>query len=1065
MIKYVLNLTMLCLALLPISARASDLALLSNNIGPGKNNADFPAGTKVLPTKMTTTWITAGEFATDEETVSTSRGGAVLFDGNTGSNWKSRTYSKWSGKKWATLVVDLGEPYALGVFDVWALHEESRDTELFHVLLSDDGKTYTPQGVASSQDVPLEKGLMTKIHLALEAPVKARYVQFRIQRRKAARQQQIGEIAIWGVKPQEGVSYLESDSRPTVAFTVQTIQSGVVKIDWSQSSKLNAGVKQWKIYKSAGPFESVNQGGVELVNSFPGASTHAVIYPLKPGGTLYFGMTAVYEQGEYPKVKAVATRMPLPLECDTFGDMVAINHFWGGGGSRVSHGPNQDAYERIALELLGQTGIKQTRWWRVDAEVFRRFYEQGIGVYTYPHGNNIRAASALGVNAIAGPKNEPDLSTMPIGGYIKRLAEFYKKKESENPDMVMCAPSSGLEDHSIDWLDKFYQQGGKPYFDVLDLHSYCKISGGHKVPEGYPAGAPEAMYDNMRKIRSVLAKHGDQDKPVISTEFGYSDAKVNNPSGKITLLSQAQYIVRGLVIHHALGFKRVFLYSFWDEGTDINFSEHRFGLIDFDLQKKPAYHAVKTVIEQLGDCRLKGPVANMSLPSLGYVYQQKDGGNLVHVVWDGVHPRNGVFQTKAKVVRQVDMFGAETQLIPDDHGRIGVVYGGSPVYLHADQAIVFVSSEKAKPVGSQSELQVQLDPKPVIVAPGASQALLPVSVENPRSHDVSLKLMVMDEQQNKLAEQRQTVSAQKHEQLAVRIALNSQTPVLSKLTLHVIEQQASGLGATSSSYPFFVRKLHPASGQAATIQAPVPGLEKPVMVLANDKLEVSIDAWRGGRVLEVIDRRTGSNQVNIDYGVLPDLLNVPFAFGIWDTFNGKLKNSPMKILKAQDGRLELEATAGELQIRQVWELEGATLTLTNAVANRSGSAVKLKYKSHPEYTVGGTGDSVDDVIYLPMQSGIEKLPFWSGLGDKPLAEFAAPWWAAVDTKLNVALKQQFGGEGWATPRLWFGQGHYNVELSTQPNFTLAAGQTWQSRLKWSVIHVDPRNIEGSLNRE
>ena len=76
----------------PVTLHAGDLALLSNNIAQGKTNEAFPAGTVIVPTQMTATWVTDGEFATDEETIKTSVQGnskkMVLFDGNTGSNWR-----------------------------------------------------------------------------------------------------------------------------------------------------------------------------------------------------------------------------------------------------------------------------------------------------------------------------------------------------------------------------------------------------------------------------------------------------------------------------------------------------------------------------------------------------------------------------------------------------------------------------------------------------------------------------------------------------------------------------------------------------------------------------------------------------------------------------------------------------------------------------------------------------------------------------------------------------------------------------------------------------------------
>jgi hypothetical protein len=1043
----------------------SALALLSNNVKPGKTNADFGDNLRIEPTAMNVTFVTDGEFATDEESVKTGNEGKVLFDGNTGSNWKSRTYSKWGGGRWVTVNVDLGQAYALSAFDVWALHEKSRETAGFQVLLSDDGKTFTPHGAASTPEVEMAKNLIVRNHLDLSEPVKARYVQIRVERTKSSKQQQVAEIAIWGSKPVEGVSYLNSDSRPKVAFTVETIQSGVVKIDWSQSTKLDANVKQWKIYQSDKALRSVKEADAKLIKTVSGKENFAVLYPMKPGRDYFFAVTAVYDQGEYPQVNSIATRMPMPLECRTFGDMVAINHFWGGGGHRVNHPENQDAYERIAVDLLGETGIKQIRWWMVDQAVFNRYYNKGIGVYAYPHGSNLQAATNLGVNAFAGAKNEPDLSTMPIDSYIKRTAEFHDKMKAINPDAVMCAPSSGLEDHSIEWLDKFYQQGGKDCFDVLDLHTYTKIAGGHKVPEGYPAGAPEAMYDNMRKINSVLARHNDQNRPIISTEFGYTDAPVNNPSGKVTLQTQAQYLVRGLVIHHALGFKRVFIYSFWDSGKDLNFSEHRFGMIDHDLQKKPAFFAVKTLIDQLGDYQLHGKINNMTLPSIGYVYKHPTDGKYIHILWDGTQPKTGIFQTTAKAVTQVDMLGNSEDLLPDENGKFSATFGHAPIYLHANEPISMVSSQIAKAQSSDASLTVELVNKQIIALPNASETMLNVSLDNPRSADMTLNLMVMNENNQRLAQQQVIAKAGTQTTATLPIPMQANMPVLGKYSLNVIEQQASGIGGKVSTYPFFMRKLHAPSNSPITTQVNIAGLNKPVMILANDKLEVAIDAWRGGRVLEFIDRKTASNQIHIDYGILPSIESIPFAFGIWDTFNGKLKNSPMQIVEANDGKLILKADVGTLQITQRWQLNDATLTLAIEVQNTSNASQKLSYKSHPEYTVGGTGDSVTDVIYLPKSDGLMKLPFWTGLGDKPVGELAGNWWAAVDTKNNIALKQTFTGSGFAQPRLWFGQGHYNVELVTERNFEIDANQTWQAQLNWSVIQVNNQTIEQALGHK
>jgi hypothetical protein len=444
------------------------------------------------------------------------------------------------------------------------------------------------------------------------------------------------------------------------------------------------------------------------------------------------------------------------------------------------------------------------------------------------------------------------------------------------------------------------------------------------------------------------------------------------------------------------------------------------------------------------------------------VYQSANDAGLVSVLWNGSATQNGVFQTKSKSVSQADMFGQTTDLMPNKDGRFSVIYGGSPVYLHTDQPVEFISSKKAVLVAKNAQLQVHLDQKQLIASPDSSTALLNISVDNPGSSDVSLKLLVTDEKGDKISEIDCMALANKKSQIAVPVSMTKNLPALSQLTLKVVERQESGLGSKVSSYQFFLRKLQKSSSKPITIEEDFYTLEKPVFILSNENLEVTIDAWRGGRLLEVIDRKTSSNQIHVDYTILPEILNIPFAFGIWDTFNGKLKNSPMEIVKASNGLLELSAKVGRLEVHQIWTLNNDTLELAIRVHNPTGGRQKFSYKSHPEYTVGGTGDSVVDVLYFPRETGVEQLPFWSGLGSKKCGDLTDNWWAAVDTDNQVVLIQQILGDGWAEPRLWFGQGHYNVELGTERGFGIDAGKSWEAQLKWSVNHISSSGVEEEL---
>ncbi|MBN2711715.1 MAG: discoidin domain-containing protein [Planctomycetes bacterium] len=282
-----------CLALLILlvaqTTFASEKFLLSNNLKSGVHKTDFPKDTKTIITDMTTSFVTEGEYASDAEAVETGKDG-VLFDGNTGSYWKSRSYSKWGGGVWITVNIDLGGEYLVNEVNVWALHEATRDTDSFQLLFSKNGKDYTPNAsVEMDEALEKKKDFFAKMSLELKKPVKARYMQVRIHRLKSAKQQQVGEIAIWGMKPEKGVSYLEAGTRPKVAFTVENIQSGVALIKWGDFVKLAEGVKGWKIYKSKTPFESVEQEGVSFVKSAKGSEKQSVVYPFTPGESFFFG--------------------------------------------------------------------------------------------------------------------------------------------------------------------------------------------------------------------------------------------------------------------------------------------------------------------------------------------------------------------------------------------------------------------------------------------------------------------------------------------------------------------------------------------------------------------------------------------------------------------------------------------------------------------------------------------------------------------------------------------------------------------------------------------------------
>lgn len=281
-------LPLLALLLAVPSAGAGEQSLLSNNIKAGAFTPDFPEGTKILATAMKHSFVSEGEFATDAEAAKTG-GENHLFDGNAGTNWKSRAYSKWGGGQWITLNLDFGAKYAITQVDVWALHEATRDTESVQLLFSKDGKEYVPQASAKiADDVEKKKDFFAKIPVVLAEPVLAQYVQIRIRRLASAKQQQIAEVAVWGRQPEAGTALREAGARPKIAFGAEPIQSGALLVTWEEGAQLAEGVKEWRLYRGKTAFTDIRQEGVQLVKSVKGAERRTALYPLTPGEDFFF---------------------------------------------------------------------------------------------------------------------------------------------------------------------------------------------------------------------------------------------------------------------------------------------------------------------------------------------------------------------------------------------------------------------------------------------------------------------------------------------------------------------------------------------------------------------------------------------------------------------------------------------------------------------------------------------------------------------------------------------------------------------------------------------------------
>ncbi|MBR4938608.1 MAG: hypothetical protein IKZ22_07015, partial [Kiritimatiellae bacterium] len=101
--------------------------------------------------------------------------------------------------------------------------------------------------------------------------------------------------------------------------------------------------------------------------------------------------------------------------------------------------------------------------------------------------------------------------------YFEILRTAYTSAKRVKPDVrVLFSGTAGV---ALDFLGKVYELGGAKYFDVVNIHPYCHP----RAPEGW-------VPNEIKSLRALMAKYGDEKKPIVITEHGWPthDARVKD---------------------------------------------------------------------------------------------------------------------------------------------------------------------------------------------------------------------------------------------------------------------------------------------------------------------------------------------------------------------------------------------------------------------------------------------------------------------------------------------------------------------------------------------------------
>jgi len=190
--------------------------------------------------------------------------------------------------------------------------------------------------------------------------------------------------------------------------------------------------------------------------------------------------------------------------------------------------------------------------------------------------------------------NEPDSTTYwkvrdEMKGYTRLLKEVYTAAKRADPSCKIVL--GGLTSEGFFALKNIYRNGGKDYFDVMNIHPFTNPLLENRIRY------VKALYNNVRK---EMAKNGDGHKKIWFTEVGCPG--VDDPSASYgwweglspTEKQQARWVRE--IYTEFIKFddvEKVFWAFFRDNNKHFNNDVDYFGLVRWDYSTKSGFSALR----------------------------------------------------------------------------------------------------------------------------------------------------------------------------------------------------------------------------------------------------------------------------------------------------------------------------------------------------------------------------------------------------------------------------------------------------------------------------------------
>ena len=260
--------------------------------------------------------------------------------------------------------------------------------------------------------------------------------------------------------------------------------------------------------------------------------------------------------------------------------------------------------------------------------------------------------------------NEPNIgffrgSAAEYADMVKAAAVAAKQ---EDPDCHIAMGCAGVD---LDFLERLYEFGCGPYFDVTSVHPY---QWGRQLNDGW-------MIDKLQGCRQLMDRHGDGQKEIWITEIGWSLGEGVTPQEQADLLAQS--VVTALSVRERLRVEKVFWFCVKDWGGPGH------GLFDVAGKPKPALTAYQAVTGELAQARYAGPWKGPE-GVRGHVFDR--AGQPVVVLWTPA--------AQGKIQVELKTAAAKLSLRTVTNQTVEVPVTGGSARIDAMHAPVFVTGPR-----------------------------------------------------------------------------------------------------------------------------------------------------------------------------------------------------------------------------------------------------------------------------------------------------------------------------------------------------------------------------------